>query len=149
MEQKTEKRAVILQPQRMRLAEYERQEWVVTAELGTTKKDVLDPQYWAHMSELMKPYDHIEVRIDDGSWLMKLLVKECDRNWAKVIELEFYDLEVKDEKTVVNSKYRVEWKGPHHKWAVIRESDSEILKASFTDKHQANAWMMEHEKIAA
>ncbi len=149
MEQVKEKRSVILSPQRMRLAEYDRQEWIVNAELGTTKKDVLDPQYWAHMAELMKPYDHIEVRVDDGSWLMTLLVRECDRNWAKVKELEYYDLVGKDEPVVVSSKYRVEWKGPHHKWAVIRNDDSEMVKAGFSDKHIANSWMLEHEKTAA
>ncbi len=59
-----EKRALILNPQRMKLAEYERQDWVINAEDGTSPDDLKDPGFWAHVSAQMKPYDHVEVRID-------------------------------------------------------------------------------------
>jgi hypothetical protein len=143
------KRALILNPQRMRLAEYERQDWIVNAEEGTTPDDLKDPGYWAHMSAQLKPYDHIEVRIDNGEWVAELLVLSCDRNWAKVYPLSFHDLRKAGDVEVASEKYEVAFKGPQFKWSVIRMSDGEKLKTGCADKAEAASWLREHEKIAA
>ena len=59
-------RAVILNPQRIGLAEQLMQHWVVNAEEGTTVADVLDPGYWAHCAAQMQVYDRIDVRLETG-----------------------------------------------------------------------------------
>ena len=43
----------ILDPQRMQLVEYGRQDWVATVEEGLTLKQVMDPGFWANTSALM------------------------------------------------------------------------------------------------
>lgn len=140
------KRDVVLNPSRMRLSEYETQNWVCTAEQGTTVKDLLQPSYWAHTSANFKPYDHIEVRIDDGIWLVELLVLGCDRNWAKVHLLSEHKLTTSDVSQSQAAKHEVQWKGPHLKHCVIRLSDSEIVKEGISDKKEAYVWMANHEK---
>lgn len=137
-------RAVILQPSRMRESEYERTDYCATAELGTRLQDILKPEYWAHCAAQFKPYDHIEVRVDDGSWIAFLLVLQSERNWAKVFLISSHDLTGVDVKEVAPEEYLIEWKGPQHKWSVIRNADKEMVKTKCADKDEAQTWLKQH-----
>lgn len=139
-------RLVSIHPTRMHLSEYKRQEWVCNSELGTTIEDIQRPDYWSHMAALMNQYDHIEVRVDDGAWVAYLLVTSCERNWAKVKLLEKYDLVDDMSAPVISIKHRVEHKGPHLKWCVIRVSDGERVQSELGSKEAANEWLRNHEK---
>lgn len=138
-----------IHPSRMKLAEYERQEWIANAEFGITPEDLLQPGYWSHMAAQMNVYDHIEVRAEDGAWIAELLVIQVDRNWAKVMIRNIYDLVPADTLPPAVAMHKVEWKGPQHRFCVIRLSDSEIVKGSFQTKDEATSWMKEHERIIA
>lgn len=146
MEEK--KRAVVLNPQRHGLAEHKRQDWVVDAEEGTLIQDVQDPQYWAHVAPLMKVYDHIEVRLETGEWLAEFVVLNCERSWAKVHMTAYHELAPVD-KAPVPSKFQVKWKGPHIKFAVIRESDGEKISEGHSDQAAARLWLEQYERQTA
>jgi len=139
----------ILNPSRFGLAEFERQDWVATAEMGIKPEDLLDPGYWAHVSARMKPFDRIEIRAEDGSWIAELLVLGCDRNWAKIHIMSAHNLTNTDVSQTQSAsiQHKVEWKGPHKKFVVIRLADSNILKEGIADKAEAYLWMREHEKV--
>jgi len=141
-------RSPMAHPSRMRLAEYDRQEWIVNAEPGHTIEDLMKPGYWAHMAQQMTAYDHIEVRAEDGSWVAELLVVQVDRMWAKVVLKSKFDFTVTEDPEELN-QHVVEWKGPQHRFAVIRTSDREKIKDGFQNKEEAAAWMREHERVIA
>lgn len=144
-------RLVQVMPARMELAEQWRQDWVVNAEAGTTTDDVLKPDYWSHVAPRMRPYDHVEVRAEDGTWVMNLLVTGCDRNWARVVQVgDVIKLTTADvaQSQAVSGKYKVEWKGPHHKHAVIRLSDQQMISNGHENRAQATAWMLDYERTA-
>lgn len=147
MEQQKPKRDVVLSPARMALAEHWRQDWCVNAELGTTLEDITSSGYFSHMAEQLKPYDHIEVRSEDGTWLAMLVVISAERNWAHVKMLYQFDLTEDRGAEVASQKNVVEFKGPHHKWSVIRVSDGEKIKTGCASRGEANLWMAEHEKV--
>lgn len=142
-------RAVILNPQRLLLAEFARQDWIVNAEAGTTVSDVLDPQYWAHCSAQMKPYDRCEVRLETGEWMLELIVLQCDRNWAKVHLLEKYDLTAVESLAPAPQKHIVKWRGPQHKHCVVRISDNEVLSTGHETGEAAQAWLKQYETTVA
>lgn len=143
------KRSPTMHPTRMKLAEYERQEWIANAEIGHTVEDCLVPAYWSHMAAQMNPYDHIEVRAEDGSWVADLMVIAVDRSWAKVVLRQKFDLVAVDSMPTSELQHKVEWKGPQHRFCVIRVSDSANLKGEFRTKDEATAWMKEHERVVA
>lgn len=144
------KRALILNPQRMGLAEQLRQDWVVNAEEGTAVQDVLDPSYWAHMAAQLQVYDHIEVRLETGAWLLELIVLDVGRNYARVYVAQKYDFAEVDVTAPSNAiTHRVDWKGPQRKHVVIRLSDSAVLQEGFSDKKEAIAWMENHIRVSA
>lgn len=139
--------AAVIHPTRMKLAEYERQDWIVNAEMIHTADDILLPGYWAHMANQMNPYDHIEVRSEDGSWIAELIVIETGRNWAKVLLTRKYDLVPMDAMPEGVSLHKVEWKGPQHRFCVIRLADGERVQSEFKTKEDASAWMRDHERV--
>jgi hypothetical protein len=144
-EKPQDKRALILNPQRMSLAEQVRQDWVVNAEQGTTVADVLDPQYWAHMASQLQAWDRVDVRLETGEWLLELLVINTGRNWAQVHLLKRHDLEQRSETMPAAQKHKIEWKGPQHKWCVIRLSDSEMIQRELASKDAAGQWLTTYE----
>lgn len=142
------KRSVTIHPSRVRLAEYERQSWVANAEYGTTVEDLTGAAYWSHVAAQMKPYDHIEVRSEDGAWVADLVVVQVDRNWAKVAVKAVYELVAKEVPPSLVARHKVEWKGPQHKFSVIRLSDSQMIRNEFATRDEANQWLREFEKTA-
>lgn len=148
MPDEAKKPIVQINPMRVKLAEVDRQDWVATAEMGTTLEQIIEPSYWAHMASKLKPYDHIEVRVDDGIWLAQLLVKEAGRNWAAVLMLQSYKLETADVAQTRSSKYKIDWKGPHLKFCVIRLEDGERLQEQMT-KRDAQVWLENYERTVS
>ena len=143
-----ENRSPILDPQRMQLAEYNMATYTVNCEDKITVADLAEPGYWAHVAALMKPYDQIWARAEDGSWIAHLTVLGCDRTWAKVHVLAEYKLTTADvSQTEAEALHEVAWKGPQHRFVVIRKSDSAMVKSGFADKVEATVWMKEHEKV--
>jgi hypothetical protein len=140
-----EKRAVILNPQRMALAEQWRQDWVVNAEEGTSIEDVLDPEYFSHMASQMQQFDRIEVRMETGEWVAELIVKAVGRNWVSCHLIVEHQLEVVSDAPAATIKHDVMWRGQHHKWCVKRKSDGEVLQAGMASKDDAETWLKNYE----
>ena len=68
-----------LQPTRIKQAEYARNEFQITPEIGTSIEDILAPEYWAHAALQLKAHDRIEVRTEDASWYAELYVLKAER----------------------------------------------------------------------
>ncbi len=133
------------------LAEQVRVVYCATAEAGITFKQMLEVDYWAHVARQLKPYNMVECRSEDGTFWGLVLVMEVGRNWAKVHPLQYVALDTKDvaqTRTAMESKseYRVEWKGPVKKHAVIRNKDDAIVHEGSASKVDAQAWLVDHLK---
>ena len=131
---------------RMRLAEHERNIWVANAPEGSTVEHIKQPEFWAYMAHLLHPFDQIEVRADDGSWMAELVVVNCDRTWAKVFVKHVYELTTTEEDFPLSVKHKIVWRGPQHKFSVERISDQQRVKSGFSTKDEAGAWLREHER---
>lgn len=146
MEIAAKKTSATLMPERMGLAEDKRHDWIIDIQLNVTLDDVLEPSYWAHVAAQMDPLDHVEVRAEDGSWIAYLIVSFCERNYAKMVVDRVVKLETSKAAPVASIKHKVEWKGPVNKFAVIRVSDSQMIKFGFRTKDLAYAALQDHEK---
>lgn len=138
------KQAQVLMPDRFGLVGQKQNMFVVDLPFGVTEEDFMDPGYWAHVADQMQPLDEIKVRAEDGSFVVYLLVAWCERNFAKVVFDRRVECTVSKEAPVNSVKHRVEWKGPHMKFCVIRNSDSSVLREGET-KDGAARWLREFE----
>lgn len=143
------KRDLKVNMNRMKSGDFVRTLWVVTAEQGTTKEDIMTPSYWSHVASQFRPYDRIEVRVDDGTYFAELLILACDRTWAKVHELTFHSLTTSDVSMTQAhdemSDFDVVWKGPVNKWSVIRKSDDAVIKNKM-EKDEAGKFLSNYVK---
>lgn len=138
-----------LSPSRLKYAEHERQQWFVVPEHGTPFEALLDPAYWAHVSMKFRPCDEIVIHAEDGSYFARLLVRDAGRLYAKVATLEHIELDKVD---VLQGGapglpgHEVKWRGPIHKWSVVRGAD--VLKDNMT-KEEAQAYLATYTKTVA
>lgn len=117
---------------------------------GTTLKDILAPAYWQHVAQKLKAWDRIEVRWPDGTRYVELMVRATGRVEAYVQVM--HDIALGDEvEEIVDeaSPFEVKWKGPKYKFAVVRRTDGETVKAEFQTKGHAAKWIAGHMKSMA
>jgi hypothetical protein len=145
------KRAVTLNPQRIGLAEQLRRDWVVNAAAGTTINDVLQPAFWAHCSQEFTVYDRIDCRVETGEWALDLIVLDVGRNYARVFVAHRHVFEEAElpEAPMDPIEHKVEYKGPHLKFCVIRQTDGAVVQEGIKTEKAAVEWMQNHMKITA
>jgi hypothetical protein len=95
--------------------------WQIVPEDGTPYELLFDKDYWGVMASKLRPFDHIEVLADDGSFCAELLVLMSTKTQATVMELRKIDISTK-EGAPVEQKFAVKWRGPHSKWSVMKLS---------------------------
>ena len=139
----------MLDPARFALSEHTNQDWTVTVETGTSLEDILNVAFFSNVANRLRPYDRIRVRIDTGEFYAELLVLGCGKTWAKTVPIFSMDLAAKaDEKMQEsNDEYRVQWRGPHLKFCIIRNSDNEPVKERLETKADAEAWLVNYAKV--
>lgn len=148
LERPATKQAPVLVEARMGLAEYRQQCWVVDAEEGVTVEQILSPGYWAYTAFKFQMYDRIEVRQETGDWILELIVLKSGNNWANVLLAAKHDLVgAAIEAPAAAIKHQVVFKGPHKKHCVIRLSDSALIQDGFSTKVEADAWLINHERV--
>lgn len=130
-------------PNRVQLAEHGRNIWLVTAETGEFPEDFVNPDFYAHVAKDMRPMDHVEVRTDDGTFWGEYLVLEAATNWAKVHELRTAKLQSPGEQPA-DKRFRIEWKGPHLKFCVIRTKDSSVIHSGDVQRKDAMTWLEDY-----
>lgn len=136
----------VLMPERFNEAEFKAHFFIADAEANVQPEQVLEPAYWAHVAAQMDPFDHITVRAEDGTWIAFLIVVACERNYARVVLDRVVRLVSETSAPVDSIKHKAEWKGPFHKWCVIRTSDSQMVHSGDKTKFEAETWLRNHER---
>lgn len=136
-----------LDPTRFNEEPHKNTSWVLTVESGTTMEDVLNPSFLSNVAPKLSMYDRIRVSVDTGEWYAELLVVAHGSVWAKLVPLLHLDLVNKDDDQLTGEafeKFIVQYRGPHHRFCVIRKEDKEPIKNNFHSKAEANAWLEQH-----
>lgn len=108
-------------------AEYRSNRWVADIAAEIERSRLQDPNFWAHHSHKLRPWDRIEARAKDGTWMAEYLVLDCSRTWAKVKELIVYQLSTSDvSQSQAQDKYLVKHRGAAG-WSVIRTGDKAVI----------------------
>jgi len=131
---------------------YENTEWRAIIEFGTPYDEVLKPDFWAYVAEVgrIKIGDDIIVMPDDVSYRAHLFVRDVGPKWLKVHQLDRIEFdEAAPAADVDSTEFRVEWKGPHHKHAVIRIADNEMILTGFKSSADARVALATHVKSMA
>lgn len=137
-----------LDANRFALAEYKFNEWAVVLEFGTPYESIFAPDFWAHVAKDLKQGDIIHVRSEDHSFYARVYVRASDRLWAKVGEIEAVNFDATQK--AEESGLAVKWIVGKRSFAVVRQSDNQVIQGGFQIKEDAVAWMNDHNaKMAA
>lgn len=121
--------------------------WRINVPMEVTPEQTLEQGFWCHIAMHIRPGDTIRVLPDNMQWEQVLHVAAKGNQWAHVVQKELYDLRVgKMDRTVVPSRYKIEFAGSHHKWRVLR--DGKMLKDGFETDSLANRWAANHEQAS-
>lgn len=120
------------------------------ADEAHTPQDAQSPGYWAHVatSRKLRANDVFEVRCEDGSWIIDLIVIEAGQRSAKVKVLRTVDVEQPGTEQSL-ATVKVEFKGPVKKHCIIRLSDHTIIKEGIASKVDATREAFEYEQRLA
>jgi hypothetical protein len=138
-----------LERNRFHGAEFKRLVYVADVEMGHSPATILNPSYWANVSAQLAPFDRIEARCEDGTWISELLVLEVGRSYVRVKQLTYHKLTTADVGQTQDARltgFEVLWRGSHHRWSVKRLSDNEVIHTGEPDRNAANTWVQEHLK---
>lgn len=133
-------------------AEYARQSFRAVPPSGTKIEDMLDPQYWAHVSSRFNPHDIIEVVPEDGAYFARLFVVNTGHLTMKVDVLEYkeFGTTAKAEEAKVIEGFEVKWGGANGKWRVHRKTDNAVVSASpYEAREDAEQWLQDNIKTLA
>lgn len=139
-----------LMPDRIQIGEAARNVYFVTVEPHTTKEELMDPSFWAHVAPKLTPFSRLEVTTDDVQYFLELLVVNCGTKWAVVKELKYLTLNGDEDFIEFENKmaeYEIKWKGPKLKFSVIRKKDNETMKDSMGSKEEAATFLREYIKV--
>lgn len=145
----SDQQSIQLAPGMEHLAQFEQVSTRYDAKIpiGVKLDDILKPEFWAHHSVRLTPFDEIRARAIDGSWMAYLVVLDCARTWARVHVLQvvnFTPIELSEQEVqAFIDAHQVVHRGPH-KWSVVRKSDSGVLHEGMASKADANTWLEKH-----
>lgn len=111
---------------------------------------VLEPIFWKHVANGLRPGDQIEVWPEDCSYWALLLVSSAGDNTAKVETLIHKQITgaVDGEASLIEG-YSIAWRGPNGKYAVKRDIDNHIVQSNFRTKEEAQTWMIQNKRQLA
>ena len=136
-----------LRPSGMRRAEHARTSYFVSPPPTADYDAVKEPIYWTHVASQLRPGDMIEVWPEDRSYWALLLVTGTGDNTAKVEELVFRKIiDAADDNFTPLAGYRVDWRGPNGRYAVVRDADKSVIQGNFTTKEEAQTWMIQNKR---
>lgn len=135
---------------RLTQAQYARNEWRITIPHGISDKVLDDPAAFSLIADKLRPFDTIEAVCEDGSWWGRYLVTGVDRTWAKLRELEWFDLRGDLERmpSTEDQNYDITY-NTIGRFQVVRKKDRAIIKDNFITKLDAQVWLQGHLKSLA
>ncbi len=145
-----ERKMAPLSGARLRLAESMRVVYTATAPVGTLLEDILNPAWWATYSARLKPWDKVEVRVEDGSWYAEVMVLDSSRAWTKVhlmghVNLTTGDISMVQQERMaamasVIAAHEITYRGSAG-WSVIRKSDRAVVHENAASREDAQGWL--------
>lgn len=115
--------------------------FTVTAPVGATREDLLEPGFWVHVTGRLRAMSELTVIAQDCSWYAKLLCLYAQGQEVQMRELGFWPIDAVEQLGIETDKFAVRWAGPTHLWRIIRKDDNVIMQKGFKTRNEAASWM--------
>lgn len=136
---------------RFKLADQVRAVYSVVAESGTLPEDVVKPEYWRDIGEILRPGDRIEISTDDMTWCGDCVVYDSGRLFAHVRFMTLVKFEPTQDTKDGLDGLKVAYRGQYHRYCIVKENpDGQItvIKHGFQNQAKAMEGLMEYRREA-
>ena len=130
-----------MKPTTMFPVEYARTEYFITVSPDTTVSDVLNPEFYAHISNRLRVGDMIELRAEDLSNIYTVLVLRAERTQASVSLIQHIIVPLPGRS---QSAHSIRWAGPKVKFRIVRDVDKVVVQEGFATAPEASTWLAEN-----
>jgi hypothetical protein len=114
--------------------------WFISLQDGLTKEDLLNPSFYAHVAEKIRPQDTIEVVSKGNTFYAELFVLSSDKNSVKVSVLRWHNFKENNVDFEDNENYRIRYVA-NFGYQVIRVNDKKSMHdVGFNTKKEAVAF---------
>ena len=123
---------------------------VATPDGGVPYDRVLEPSFWALVSNDFKEMDEIKVIPQDYSYFAHLLVVKVSKMDVYVKEISHKSFESHESQSGIDvGDYEIKWAGRHAKFRVFRKADGAMLQEHINTREEAIKWIAEYERALA
>lgn len=126
-------------------AEYEFTVYCATIENGATFQDILEPEYWMHVADRVRPSDVIRAIAADQTFYAELLVLRKSRTEVFVAVLNHVDLtkfSMGEDLSREVEKYDISWGGPANKFRVTYRRTGDVIRDGFDNEAAARTFLV-------
>jgi hypothetical protein len=115
-----------------------------TLEAGTPFEHALDSAFWCNCT--LRPSDQIQIHVDDGRYYGLIYVRSVAggggaKTTVSVAKLSYVEFDGLPTATSAPPQYRVEHKGPHFEWTVVRLADGKHMLEHLASREAAETSM--------
>lgn len=122
--------------------------WRSVAPRDTPRERLVESDFWSTTAEQFLPYDRITVIGEARDYIAELLVLECGRGYASLVELSYTPLPaLLVSRDGLPPNHSILYAGPDKLFIIKRESDSVILGEGFTTREEALAHLLDHRSL--
>lgn len=115
--------------------------WFISLSDVYTKEDLLNPAFYAHVAEKVRPQDVIRVVSKGSTFFAELFVLSADKNSIKVSIMRWVDFKENGDEYEANMDYRVKYVA-NFGYQVVRSSDKKAMNdVGFGTKKEAAAYI--------
>lgn len=127
------------------LRETKQNEYIVFVETGVSFRDVLQPEFWAHVAMKVPIGSKIVVQPEDYSYYAELL---CVGSFGQALDVRVIlgPVEIKGARFGDSpmALYKVANMGPIRLWEVHQRDTGRVLASKLTSEQAAQTWVSEH-----
>lgn len=143
-------KALKLPERRFQLAQSVRNIWHATVDPAWPRDVIFQPTFWGHLRSSGRPApgDEIIVRPDDMSWRAWLEVTDVGPQSATVVLIHMSERADKalEQKAGAVENFEAKWRGPFHKWSVVRTSTNAPEQTGFDSRETALRWIVDNQR---
>ena len=123
-----------IQPSRFKEQQFLNTVYFCEVDSFTTRDDLLEPEFWAHVAKGVRPGDEIKVMFEDNSYWCWFLVTGAGTTRLTVKLLQEAVLQAQTSMSVDIGSYVIDYKGRVDKHTITRKADGKLMNRGISTK---------------
>lgn len=142
------RKPIALQKSALKLREFTNAHWRAVIPRNTPRERLLDSDFWAVVANDFQPFDIVCCVAEDRAYYAEILVIECGRGYASLVELNFTPLPALLVTTAgLPPGFEIYHAGPEKLYCIKRVADGVSMGEGFPSREKALEHLLDHASL--